>query len=129
MHALPSLLTEVVGTAGRLGGLALQMLQDRVELLALELREAKIRSLQLLLLLCLGMCCCMLGLLLLVVAGVLALPPEWRIVGLASAGGASLVAGGAFLWALRRRLTRAPMAFAQTMDELKKDAACFSIKT
>lgn len=31
------------GTAGRIGGIAAQLLEDRLGLLALELREAKIR--------------------------------------------------------------------------------------
>ena len=53
------------GAATRLGGVASQILQDRLELLALEVREAKIRFVQALLLVCMGVVFSLLGLALL----------------------------------------------------------------
>ena len=50
MDRLPLIISGISGAAGRLGGIAAQMLEDRLQLLALELREAKIRFVQALLL-------------------------------------------------------------------------------
>ena len=117
------------GTAGRFGGIAVQMLQDRLELLSLELREAKIRLVQALLLACIGVVFSLLGLLLLVLAGVYALPPEWRLYGLELAATASILAGVAVFIALLRHLARKPLAFDQSLTELKKDTTCFSTRS
>ncbi|MBA4357984.1 MAG: hypothetical protein C0405_09710, partial [Desulfovibrio sp.] len=65
------------------------------------------------------------GLLLLVVAGISALPAEWRLAGLTLAAVAALLAGGVALCALRQRLMARPGVFAQSMAELEKDKACF----
>jgi uncharacterized membrane protein YqjE len=116
------------GAATRLGGVATQILQDRLELLALELREAKIRFVQALLLVCLGVVFSLLGLVLLMVAGAWALPPEWRTHGLAVLAVASLIAGAAAFRALVRVLGQSPLAFDQSLAELKKDASCFLTK-
>lgn len=128
MAGLPLFFPGLAGAAGRIGGIAAQMLQDRLELLALELREAKIRFVQALILACLGVVFALAGLLLLVTVGVLALPPEWRLCGLAAAAAASLLAGAAVFFALRRCLGRRPLAFGQSVAELKRDAECFSTK-
>ena len=116
------------GAATRLGGVASQILQDRLELLALEVREAKIRFVQALLLVCLGVVFSLLGLVLLVLTGVYGLPPEWRVYGLAVAALASLVAGAVAFLSLRRVLGQSPLAFEQSVAELKKDATCFLTK-
>jgi len=70
MDRLPLIISGFAGAAGRLGGAASQILQDRLELLALEVREAKIRFIQALLLACMGTDLLMFGLLLLFVAGI-----------------------------------------------------------
>ncbi|NCC84729.1 MAG: phage holin family protein [Clostridia bacterium] len=116
------------GAATRIGGAATKMLQDRLELLALELREAKIRFVQALILVCLGVTFSLLGLVLLVLTGLSELPPEWRVYGLAGAALVSLVAGAAALLSLRRVLGQSPLAFDQSVAELKKDATCFLTK-
>lgn len=128
MNRLPTGIFRFSGAAARLGGVATQILQDRLELLALELREAKIRFVQALILVCLGVVLSMLGLVLLVLAGVNELPPEWRVYGLAVAALASLMAGTAAFLSLRRVLGQSPLAFDQSVTELKKDAACFLTK-
>ncbi|EPR41440.1 hypothetical protein dsx2_3193 [Desulfovibrio sp. X2] len=116
----------VTDTAGRFGEMSLDILQDRLALLSLELREAKIRFFQALFLASLGVVACVLGLLLLILAGVFFLPPEWRLFGLLAMGIAAVLAGVLAFVSLGRRLDRNPLAFAQTLEELKKDAACFS---
>lgn len=116
------------GAATRLGKVTAQILQDRLELLALELREAKILFAQALILACLGVIFFLLGLSLLIVAAVYGLPPEWRVYGLAVTALASLLAGAAAFRALDRILGQSPLAFDQSVAELKKDATCFLTK-
>ncbi len=128
MDRLPLIISGISDTAGRLGGISVQILQDRLELLALELREAKIRFIQALLLTCIGVVFFLLGLLLLVLAGLYVLPPEWRLYGLAGAALASLLTGTTVFVVLCRHLGRKPLAFDQSLAELKKDTTCFSTK-
>ncbi len=128
MDRLPLIISGFTGAAGRLGGIAAEILQDRLELLALELREAKIRFVQALLLAWIGVIFSLLGLLLLVLAGVYVLAPEWRLYGLAVAAAASMLAGAAVFIVLRRHLEEKPLAFDQTLAELKKDTSCFSTR-
>lgn len=125
MSSFSSFVSDMFGVAGRLGVTGAEMLGDRLELAALELREAKIHFIQILILACVATALCLFGLGLLLLAATLALPPEWRIQGLAAMAGLSLLIGlGAFL-SLSRRISRRPMAFAQTLAELEKDKACF----
>ena len=128
MERLPLFISGFSGAAGRLGGIATQILEDRLELLALELREAKIRFVQSLLLACMGVVFSLLGLLLLVLAGVYLLAPEWRLYGLAGAAVASILAGTAVFVVLYRSLQRKTLAFDQSLAELKKDTICFSTR-
>jgi uncharacterized membrane protein YqjE len=127
MDKLPPIISGITGAAGRFGGIAAQILGDRLELLALEFREAKIRFVQALLLACVGVVLSLLGLLLLVMIGVYVLAPEWRLYGLAVTAAASTTGGAAVFVVLRRRLKKPP-AFGQSMAELKKDVKCFSIR-
>ena len=125
MDRLPSIIPGFTGASGRLGGLAAQILQDRLELLALELREAKIHFIQALLLTCVGVVFFLLGLVLMVLLGLYALPVHLRLYGLAAAAVASLLAGVAMFSIMRRILVRKPLAFGQSVAELKKDVTCF----
>ena len=126
MNRLPLIISGLTGSAGRLGEIAAQILEDRLELLVLELCEAKIRFFQALLLTIIGVAFLMLGLLLLVLAGVYLLSPEWRLYGLAAAAAASIFAGTIAFMSLRRHLNRKESAFDQSLAELKKDTTCFS---
>lgn len=125
MAGLPLFVTEIFGIAERLGGAGMEMLGDRMELAALELREAKIRLVQAIILACVGTALCLFGLGLLLLAVTFALPPQWRPYGLAAMAGVSLLAGLATFLALRRRLAQSPPTFAQSLAELEKDKACF----
>ena len=116
------------GAASQLGGIAVQLVEDRLKLLALELREAKIRFVQVLLQACMGVVFSMLGLLLMVLAGVYALAPEWRLYGLVVAAVISMIGGAAAFMVMSRHLGRKSSIFEQSLAELKKDAACFSTR-
>lgn len=128
MTALPSMLEDLSGAAGRLGGQATDLLKDRVELLALELREERLRFLQGLLLGLGGTFLVLAGVGLLVAAVLYALPAEWRLAGLILAGLFTLGLGSLALCSLRRRLGERGAPFAQTLAELEKDKACFSTR-
>ncbi len=125
MPGISAALQELAGAAGRLGGQAAEILRDRLELLALELREDRIRIVQVLILAFLGTGLILFGLCLVVLAGVYALPLEWRSAGLAFAAVAALAAGVSALCMLRRRMGARPGVFAQSKAELEKDKACF----
>ena len=128
MTRLPLIISSFTNATGRLSGLAGQILEDRLELLALELREAKIRLVQAWLLACTGVVFSMVGLLFLVQAVVDILPVKWRIYGLVAAAVASLLAGVVIFVALSRHLGQKPLAFDQSLAELKKDMTCFSTR-
>ena len=125
MNRLPLIISGFTGAAGRFSGLAAQIIEDRLELLALEVREAKIRLVQALLLACTGVVFSIVGLLLLVLAGVYVLPPELRMYGLVAAAATSILAGVIVFILLSRHLGRKPLAFDQSIAELKKDMKCF----
>jgi uncharacterized membrane protein YqjE len=116
------LLSGVVEALAGLGTSAAGMVGDRLELAALELREAKIRLIQVLALVCAGVVLTLFGLMLLGLAAIYLVPPQWRLHALAALGGLGLLAGLWVLVSVRRRMT--PL-FAQTLDELKKDRQCF----
>jgi hypothetical protein len=65
---------------------------------------------------------------LLVFTGASELPLEWRGYGFAALTLASLAAGTVAFLRLRRVLGQSPLAFDQSMAELKKDATCFLTK-
>ncbi|MDR3639951.1 MAG: phage holin family protein [Humidesulfovibrio sp.] len=113
------------GTTGRVVVALAQTFKDRIELLGLELREDKIRLVQVLILACCGVVFALLGLILGILTVLALLPVEWRAVGMGVLAGACLVAA---LWAfagLKRRLGARSHMFAQTLAELEKDKACF----
>lgn len=118
-------LSELLAACGRLGAVALDLAADRLTLLGLEAREAKIRLVQLLLLACLGAALLVMGLSLAVLAVLLATPAEWRwpVAALGAAG--CLLAAVCALVSLRRRISRMPLVFSQTIEELRKDRECF----
>lgn len=120
-----SALRELADSAGRLGGQAAGLFKDRLELLALELREDKIRLTQALILALAGVGLLGLGFVLLGAAAILALPPEWRVPALALLGVGALIAGVLALVGVRRRLSARSGLLAQSIAELKKDAQCF----
>lgn len=125
MSPLPSSVTELLEVLGRLGREGAGLARDHLELAALELREAKLVLAQILVLACVGTALCLFALGLLLAAGAFALPPQWRPYGLAAMAGVCLLAGLASFFSLKKRLSKSPLAFSQTLAELEKDKTCF----
>lgn len=108
------------GQAGRLASTVLALLETRLELLAVELREEQGRLVVVLVLAALAVGLGLLALVAATTGAVLSLAPEERAAGWLIAAGVYAVAGLALWAAVRWRLARkAP--FAQTRAELEKD--------
>lgn len=112
----------LAATARRLGGSLLGLLRTRVELVAVELQEEKIRVLDLLAWLTVTIALAVAGILLAV--GMLALY-LWQQAGYLGLGGLTIVTAGVAVGlfvALRHRLAREPVPFAATAEEFRRDA-------
>lgn len=113
-----------LGSFRRVGSSLLALLQNRVQLLAVELQEEKLRAVRLLVWLTVALALGIAGLL--VVVAVLALF-LWQKAGYGGVLGLAiaLLGGAAFLlWQLRRRILCEPTPFATTVAEIGKDLAC-----
>ena len=114
----------IVGGAKRLGHSVLGLLRTRIELFAVELQEEKLRAIELLAWLTVGITLAVAAILL--VIGTLALF-LWQRAGYAGlmglAAGVSVAAAGVFLF-LRRRIVSGPAPFSGTVGEFQKDMEC-----
>jgi uncharacterized membrane protein YqjE len=111
-------------SARRLGQSLLDLLHTRTELFAVELQEEKIRALRLVLGIAVAIAVGMSGLL--IAMGALALwvweaAGIWGLVGLAAG---ALGAAALIVWGVYRNIMNGPEAFAGTVAEFRKDAAC-----
>jgi uncharacterized membrane protein YqjE len=111
----------VIDSAKRVGESALALLQNRLQLFAVELQEEKYRALQALIWLTIALALIFLGLAM--GAGTLALLVwnQWGVLGLAGLT-LLLLAGGVVLLAIMwNRLKSGGAPFSGTIQELKKD--------
>jgi uncharacterized membrane protein YqjE len=114
-------------TLRRLGAGILALLQNRLELLVVELHEDRIRLFEALLML-VAMVAMGFFTLLLAAAGVIILVWHYFDVwGLFIVCGISLIATGLVGWRLHLRLNNWPL-LSGTMEQLKKDRECFENK-
>ena len=102
--------------------------ENRVELFVLEWREERLRLVDVLLLLLGGAVCALMALLAVTVAVLMAFWDTHRelvltLIILAYVGGAA-----AAFWKLRAQLCRW-QAFSETLEQIKKDRACFKPKS
>lgn len=118
-------LAELRATGAGVSALVADIVATRLELLGLETGEAVIRLVQAVLLACLAGGLTVVGLGLGAIAVLLAVPPHWRLATAAGGAAVALVAAVVFFLQLRRSLSRAGELFAASIEELKKDKACF----
>lgn len=115
-------------SARRIADSLLGLAHGRIELFAVELREEKLRTLDLVLWLGLAIAFASAGLL--VGLGTLALF-LWAAAGYAGLVGlslAALVAAAGIVVSIRRRIVTGPVPFAQTTAEFTKDRECLLSK-
>ena len=111
----------LAGSISRLARTALALLRTRLEILATEIEEERIRFAGLALVVAAIAFCLQMAVLLGVILMVVLLWESHRLLTLGILSGAFLVAGVAlFLW-LRHRLRTRPRMFASTLGELVKD--------
>lgn len=97
--------------------------RTRIELLAVELQEEKLRAITLLLWLSLGLVLGMAGVLVAIGALALWLWQRAGYLGLAGLAGGTLAVAGVIFTCIRLQLIRGPLPFAGTVEEFKKDVA------
>lgn len=108
----------------RIGDSLLGLAQSRIELFAVELREEKLRDLNLLAWLVVALALVVAGLL--IGLGALAVY-LWDIAGHFGVAGlalATVASGAGMLWGIRRRIQHGPIPFAETIDGFRKDREC-----
>ena len=113
-----------LGSLRALGAGLLASVHDRIELVALELQEEKIRLLQNLLWLSAAVFA---GAMAVTFASLTLVYAFWESARLAVLGGLAAfytAALGALIITFRRHLARQPSPFAATLEELKDDRAC-----
>lgn len=98
--------------------------QNRMELFLVELREERIRQFDALLLVAVFLVCALMTLALLTFTLVVIFWDEHRVLVLALLTLAYATGAGVSFWMLRNRLRRW-QAFAATLEQIKKDRACF----
>lgn len=110
-----------VDLARRVLARSLQLCTTRLELVAVELQEERQHAFRALALLGGGAVLLIIGLTVLLVAGMLALPPEWRPWGGAAAGLVLMAVGMVLLTRCRKLIRDRTPPFAATLAELKRD--------
>ena len=110
-------------TLRRLGATVLRILQNRLELLVVELQEERIRLFDALLLAAVVVALGLFSLTTAAVAVLIVVWNEYGVSGLLAASGLGVVGTVIAYWRLRMRLKNWPL-LAGTLAELRKDRAC-----
>lgn len=111
----------LAGSLARLARTALGVLRTRLEILATEIEEERIRFAGLALVVAAIAFCVQMAVLLFVILMVVLLWESHRVVTLGTLSGAFLVCGVVLYFWLRRELRTRPRMFASTLGELGKD--------
>lgn len=110
------------GTLRRLFETVLATLQNRGELLALELQEEKYRFVELLVLVGIALFFGAIGLALLIAVVIFLFPENWRLGVAAALSGLCLLGAGFVGLRLKQRLKQQP--FEASIEQLRKDWEC-----
>lgn len=116
--------THVAGTYSIVGKslkILLKMVENRLQLFALEVREEKSHFVQLFILSMVTVLLLILGIAALTVTIIFLLPAELLLVGLIAVSALYLVGGLILLLILQKKLNDHPLPFNHSLDELAKD--------
>ena len=111
----------VIASLRRLTRNAVGIIQTRLELLANELEEERVRTLQIIVLGAIGLFCAAVGVLLVSAWVVVALWEQYRLATLAVLALVYFVAAGIALGMLRVKAGERPKIFSTSLAELKRD--------
>ena len=117
-----------LGSLRALGDGLLATVQDRIELVSVELQEEKIRLIRIFVWICAAV---FTGVMAITFASITLVYLFWESARLAVLGGLTVLYSGALLVimiAFRRYLARQPKPFAATLDEIGDDRACIRNK-
>jgi uncharacterized membrane protein YqjE len=116
--------TGLIGSLQALGDGLLSTVQDRLELLSVELHEEKFRLIQIFIWISAAI---FTGLMAITFASLTIVYLFWESARLAALGGLTLLYAGSFaaiVVAFRRYLARQPRPFAATLAEIAEDRSC-----
>lgn len=111
----------VIGALRSLAANAVAIVQTRLALLANEVEEERVRTLQILLLAAVALFCAAVGVLLLTAWVVIALWEQYRLATVAVLAAGYLIAAGVALHKLKLRSAGRPKLFSASLAELARD--------
>lgn len=114
----------LLASARRAGTSVLGLLRTRFEILSVELREEKLRAVDLLLPLAIALALAMAGVLLAIGILALFLWRQFGYPGVIALALVTLAAAGVLFWLIRHRIRSGPVPFATTISEIGKDIEC-----
>jgi uncharacterized membrane protein YqjE len=112
--------SQLYGPAGvleRLVSLLVEIVQNRLKILSLELREEKIHFIQIFIMATIAVFLAVLTVVVITFTVIYAIPAEYRLLGLLVACGAFLIATLVLVLALVRKLSRHPIPFTHAISE------------
>lgn len=121
--------TGFLGSLQQLGDTVISSVQTRIELLSAELQEEKFRLIQSFIWISAAV---FVGAMALAFASLTLVYTFWQSARLVALAGLTLLYAGAFVIIIvmfRRHLARQPRPFADTLNELTTDRACFRAKS
>lgn len=129
MDGHPTDIPGFIKSLSALGDSLLGALQERVELVSVELQEEKYRLVRLIIWISAAV---FTGVMTLAFATLTIVYLLWDTARLAALGGFTVLYGGVMVWVivmLRRQFTHQPKPFEATIDSLTEDRACIRTRT
>jgi uncharacterized membrane protein YqjE len=120
MSRLGSQLFGPASTLDQLFGLLVEIIENRLKILSLELREEKIHFVQIFVLASIVVFLAVLSVVAIAATAIYAIPAESRLLGLVIATGVFVVATLILALVLVRKLGRHPIPFARTISEMTR---------
>lgn len=104
----------------RLFNLLVEIVQNRLKILSLELREEKIHFVQIFILATIVVCMVVLSIVAIAFTAIYATPPEFRLLGLLIATGVFVIATLIMVLVLGHKLSHHPIPFTHAISEMTR---------